>query len=602
MTTPREPAKSLISFPAGAPPDDARLATNGYLSSLLPPADQAALREINVRLTRLAIDQCDAGGGAANQIDYGTSVCLALVAFAAHGVGSGDLLALARDHDVVFPWSLAYGNARTPFNCRLVRLPLAIAFPRTVDDVVFWVGFVRLHGLSVSIRSGNNSYEGLSSSNEVVIDLTFLTLQGSAGAQFEIDPEAKVVHVAPGVRLGVLYTELAKHDLAFAGGQCPSVCAGGLVGTGGVGYATREFGYACDQLEEVQYVLADGSVVVANAGNEHADLYRATKGAGAGGLGVMTRLTLRVVPAVPTLFYTLVCDLAHGAEVMAAWQNLVTAPDALSSIGAATASTNGTGLVLFNGEFRVEDGNVPAAREDLINRLTHDWLGGLPPPLNAPLVIDVDELKATVEGGAGRRGGDDDGRPLLAVVELTTLEAANAVALTVPMPMFNQWKLKSKFAFRSLTAADLQPVFEYLRTHVPADDPTQAAGFLNPLLVGGRSSRIDPGSAVVPARDGAVLWLHAGALWNDESVESQALAFVDGLWAVLDQAVQSSTAFYGIPDLDLGSQLTTPPTLGYVHAYWSSPAHDFVDFLIGVKNRYDPADVFKFAQSVPLAL
>ena len=110
-----------------------------------------------------------------------------------------DLLRLSRDFDVVFPWSLLYGNARTPFNFRLVRLPLIIAFPRTVDDVVFWVKFVRDHELSVSVRSGNNSYEGLSSTNDVVIDVTFLTLrqQGAPDAQFQIDAKASVVHVAP---------------------------------------------------------------------------------------------------------------------------------------------------------------------------------------------------------------------------------------------------------------------------------------------------------------------------------------------------------------------------------------------------------------------
>jgi FAD/FMN-containing dehydrogenase len=123
------------------------------------------------------------------------------------------------------------------------------------------------------------------------------------------------------------------------------VCVGGLVGTGGVGFSTRDFGYACDQLVEVQYVLADGRVVVANASNQYADLYRATKGAGAGGLGVMTRLTVRLVPAVTVLFYVVAFDLADGAVVLEAWQDLAaTAPDALSSIGAGTASTDGTGL------------------------------------------------------------------------------------------------------------------------------------------------------------------------------------------------------------------------------------------------------------------
>jgi FAD binding domain len=576
-----QPADKPRTANVGAPPPgggETALATNGYLSAILPIADQAALREINVRLTQLAIDQCAAGGGARNQVEFGTLICLALADFATHDVFPDDLLRLSRDFDVVFPWSIAYGNARTPFNFRLVRLPLAIAFPRTVNDVVFWVTFVRDHGLSVSIRSGNNSYEGLSSTGEVVIDLTFLKLklQGSPDAQFHIDANAGVVHVSPGVRLGVLYTELFERGFALAGGQCAPVCVGGLVGTGGVGFVTREFGFACDQLTEVQCVLADGSVVVANASNQYADLYRACKGAGAAGLGVMTRLTMKIVPAVTVLFYVVVFDAADGAPVLAAWQNLAaTAPEALSSIAALTASTNGTSVLAFNGEFRVENGNVPAARAALTNVLQTQWLDLLPPPLN----------QTPIE-----------------ILELTTLEAANAVALLAPMPVFNQWKLKSRFTFHSLTAADFQPVIDYLQNHVPAGDPTQGAGFLNLLLMGGASNRIDPNSSVVPAREGTVLWFHAGALWNDDSVQAQGLAFVDGLWAVLNPVLQSSTAQYGVPDLQLGSQLTTPPNLGYVNAFWSSPAHNFVPFLLGVKQKYDPADVFKGAQTIPLAL
>ena len=213
----------------------------------------------------------------------------------------------------------------------------------------------------MSVRSGNNSYEGLSSTNDVVIDLTFLTLrqQGIPDAQFQIDQRAGVVHVASGVRLGVLYTALAERGLALAGGQCAPVCVGGLVGAGGIGFSTRDFGYACDQLVEVQYVLADGRVVVASAGNQFADLYRASKGAGAAGLGVMTRLTMRVVPAVTILFYVVAFDMKDGALALQAWQNLAAAaPDALSSIGAGTASANGAAALLFNGEFRVEHGDV----------------------------------------------------------------------------------------------------------------------------------------------------------------------------------------------------------------------------------------------------
>jgi len=552
-------------------------ATNGYLSSLLPPEQRAELRTINVRLTQLAIQQCSGDVGVANQILFDTLFCEFLLAFAAHDVSPADLLRLSRDFDVVFPWSLAYGNVRTTFNARFFRLPLAVVFPRTVEQVAFWVKFVRDHELSVSIRSGNNCYESFSIDNDIVIDVTFLTLRRSQnGEQFRLDLKAGVVHVAAGVRLGVLYTELAKRGVTMAAGQCSPVCLGGLVGTGGVGFSTRAFGYVCDQLEEVEYVLADGSVVVANARNAHADLFRATKGAGAAGLGVITRLTMRVVPAVTILLYTVTFDLEDAASVLEKWQNLATrAPDALSSvanIGAAASPSDG-GAFFINGQFRVDHGTVPAAKDTLARILRTHWLDLLPAPLNrAAIQIEV----------------------------VTALEAATRLALEAPQPIFNHWKLKSNFVFRRLTAAALQPLVDFLLTHAPSDDQTEAIGALTILLMGGMANRIDPNSAVVPARQGTVTWFHGGALWTEQALEAPSLAFVDELFDVLNPILQSQTAQYGAPDRQLGSQLAPEPDLRYVSAYWSGPRADFVPFLTGVKQRYDPLDVFQFAQSIPL--
>jgi hypothetical protein len=168
------------------------------------------------------------------------------------------------------------------------------------------------------------------------------------------------------------------------------------------------------------------------------------------------------------------------------------------------------------------------------------------------------------------------------------------------MPVFNQWKLKSNFVFRRLSTAMLQPLFTFLMTHAPSDDPSKAVGAVTMLLCGGKANRIDPRSAVIPARAGTVTWFHCGALWNDQSLEVQSLAFVDALFAVLTPILQSQTAEYGVPDLQLGSQLTTPADLTYLKASWSSPTVDFVPFLLRVKKRYDPQDVFRFSQSIPV--
>jgi hypothetical protein len=89
-------------------------------------------------------------------------------------------------------------------------------------------------------------------------------------------------------------------------------------------------------------------------------------------------------------------------------------------------------------------------------------------------------------------------------------------------------------------------------------------------------------------------------VWNEQSLEAQSLAFVEALFAVLNPIVQSQTAQYGVPDRQLGSQLTEPPDFTYLKAFWSSPTLDFVPFLLGVKQRYDPQDVFRFAQSIPV--
>ena len=126
----------------------------------------------------------------------------------------------------------------------------------------------------------------------------------------------------------------------------------------------------------------------------------------------------------------------------------------------------------------------------------------------------------------------------------------------------------------------------------------KGVGYISPWLLGGKSNAIAPESAVIPVRKDAVMWIHYGAQWNDEAVGQQALDWADELTETLDGVV-SDTAWFGIPDLQLGSQLTDPPCLDYVSAYWSSPAHDFVPFLIEVKNRYDGDDLFPLRAEHP---
>src|SRR5260221_597448 len=96
------PSDSSASSPLpNAGKTSSAVASNGYLSSLLPWPDRLALRKINIRMTRLAVQQC-LSEEVANQIVFDTLICEALASFAAHDVSSEDLIALSRDYDVVF--------------------------------------------------------------------------------------------------------------------------------------------------------------------------------------------------------------------------------------------------------------------------------------------------------------------------------------------------------------------------------------------------------------------------------------------------------------------------------------------------------------------
>jgi FAD/FMN-containing dehydrogenase len=92
-----------------------------------------------------------------------------------------------------------------------------------------------------------------------------------------------------------------------------------------------------------EVVLADGRTIVCDE-DAHDDLFWALRGAGAGRFGVVTRLTLRTVPAPPTTCFHLAWPRERAAELIADWQRW--APDAPDEVAASLLVTS-TGVHLF---------------------------------------------------------------------------------------------------------------------------------------------------------------------------------------------------------------------------------------------------------------
>jgi FAD/FMN-containing dehydrogenase len=152
---------------------------------------------------------------------------------------------------------------------------------------------------------------------------------------------AGTVTVGAGLRLIDFYQRLAAHGLAVPAGSCPTVGLAGLTLGGGVGVVGRAYGLTCDNLEALEIVTADGSVLIADA-TEHSDLYWASRGGGGGNFGVATSFTFRTHELSRLVPFFLSWPWSQAHRVIASWQHWApAAPDALWSNLHLTAAPGG---------------------------------------------------------------------------------------------------------------------------------------------------------------------------------------------------------------------------------------------------------------------
>jgi hypothetical protein len=128
--------------------------------------------------------------------------------------------------------------------------------------------------------------------------------------QVTVDGEARRARIAGGCLLGSIDTATQKAGLVFPAGVVSHTGASGLILGGGTGWLTRRFGLSCDNVEGFSLVMADGSIVRADA-KENADLFWALRGGG-GNFGVVTEFEVKLHPLTCVV---LAQGLAGEAEI-----------------------------------------------------------------------------------------------------------------------------------------------------------------------------------------------------------------------------------------------------------------------------------------------
>jgi len=431
-------------------------------------------------------------------------------------------------------------GARDPFrhaaNLRTVKTPHLRALCKTEKGVKRAFQWARQTGTPFSVRSGGHCFEGLSQNKSLIIDMRYMN-------QTALSPDGTIATVGPGAMIQDVNALTAPASRILPAGFCQTVGLGGHVGGGGMGLTSRAFGLACDHLESARILTADGHFKTASA-TENPDLYWALRGGGSGSFGIVTssKFRTREVPSTTFIDIRWRLSVERAAKLVSGWQNwAMTLGNLIGSVVFCENSFTGDVFVrIFLVSLDSKPVTVKAARA----------LVSIEPPLATPQ-INIGSFQAVAD---------------------------------------EIWP-RDNFPVRSFKIAS-----DYLPGPVPAEVWTRTLtellskkGGLQGLIVdalGGAVADIAPTeTAYVHRRDGRFL-VQYDVTTPTAQPDPRFIAGLRRVQATLKEYATGG-AYVNYPDRDLPN---------WAEAYWG----ENLPRLQRIKQKYDPQNLFRHAQSIPM--
>ncbi|KAK8006876.1 hypothetical protein PG989_000866 [Apiospora arundinis] len=191
---------------------------------------------------------------------------------------------------ILYPSSSAYEHRIKDYYSATAALrPWCMVLPLNPTDVSETMRVISSNKCPFGMRGGGHSVFAGSSSTDhgVTIDLGYMN-------HTSYDPETKLASVRPGGTWADVYGALGPHNVTATGARSSLVGVGGFLLGGGNSLHASAYGWGCQNVENFEVVLANGSVVDANH-RENPDLWLGLRG-GSANLGVVTRFDMRTIP------------------------------------------------------------------------------------------------------------------------------------------------------------------------------------------------------------------------------------------------------------------------------------------------------------------
>jgi hypothetical protein len=492
------------------------------------------------------------GGGAAALGACALGVQTAAPAIAGSGNVPWGQLAAHLQGQLVLPSSSGYATAKELDLLQYDNInPQGIAYCTGPADAATCLSFAQDNALPFAVRSGGHSLGGYSTTQGLIIDVSGLN---------SVTVGSGSVTVGTGAENVDILSTLSAQGLAIVGGACPTVASGGFIQGGGLGFLTPPYGMTCDSLTSAQVVLASGQVVTASA-HEHSDLFWALRGGGGGNFGIVTSFTLTPSAVTNVLLSDITFGWDQAQDMLEGYtQWLADAPKTIGGAAIITLADAGSGTpvpmiimvsVGTSAEFASESSRLLS-------------LTGAP----------ASQTTSTVPYSGLMMG-------LYGCSTLTVSQCQLDPAGQLPRAAFGAER--SRFFGAPMSATGWSAALAAF----DADQPAGMTLQLQVLPAGGAVTELGKTATAYVHRDSLFLAVFSASVGGGTVTSAQEQAgyqWVTGGFDAIDP-YSNGESYQNFID---------PQLCGWQSAYYG----ENYKTLVGVKNKYDPGNVFNFAQSI----